>query len=85
MSILNASGTAGKARELRDILLRDGFTTRRIATTTPQRETTLIAYQAGKRAEADLVASFIPDRVLEFEENSTLANPDTIVIYVGRK
>lgn len=85
MTILNGSGTAGQANTLRGQLESEGFSVRKIAVAPDQHETTTIYHQSGKRAEAEFVAGFIPDRVLKFEENSTLTGPDTLLIVVGVK
>jgi len=85
MTILNGSGTAGQANTLRAHLEDEGFEVRKIAVAPDQHATTTLYYQTGKRAEAELVAGFIPDRVLEFVENSTTAGADTLLIVVGAK
>lgn len=85
LSILNGSGTAGQANTLRGHLEAEGFSIRRIAVAPVTRQTTILYYQINKRAEAELVASFIPDRVIEFEENTDLASPDDVLVIVGEK
>lgn len=85
ISILNGSGTAGAANTLRAQLVKSGFTVRHIAVASAKRNTTMVYYQTGQKAAAELVASFISNHVLEFEENSTLANPDNVLIIVGKQ
>ena len=85
MRILNGSGSPGQAAVLETTLEDNGFTVRSIATARTRRSNTIIYYTAGKQAEAEYVASFITNHVLVFEENSGLANPDTLLIIVGAK
>ncbi|MEK7461035.1 MAG: LytR C-terminal domain-containing protein [Patescibacteria group bacterium] len=85
MRILNGSGTSGQAATLQTTLKKNGFTVRSIATAKTRRATGIIYYATSKQAEAEFVASFITNRVLEFEENPALAKPDTLLIIVGAK
>jgi|GEM_PF-6215351 len=85
MRILNGTTTGGAAGSMKTQLEKDGFTIRTIGNANNQNyTTTTIYYQSGKQADAQLVADALAPLPTTLEESS-LANPDMVLIVVGSK
>jgi len=85
LRILNGTSTNGLASTLKAEIEKSGFKVRELGNTkTQDYPTTIIYYQKGKLAEAQAVKDAITSYTATLEE-STLANPDMVLVVIGKK
>lgn len=85
LSVLNGTTTAGAASATKTTLQKAGFTVRTIGNAkTQDYKTTIVYYQNGHQAEANLVVTALNNTSATTEE-STLANPDMVLVVIGLK
>lgn len=85
LRVLNGTTQTGAAGVARDTLQAAGFTVRTIGNANNQNyATTTIYYQAGRAAEAEAVKESLGNANAIVEE-STLANPDMVLVVIGQR
>ena len=85
LRVLNGTTTTGAAGAAKTILEKDGFTVRTTGNAKTQDYlTTVIYYQTGHEAEAKLVQTGLPTYSTTLTE-STLSNPDMVLVVIGKK
>lgn len=81
--ILNASGKAGQASQLKNHLETNGLSIRYIAVAKSKKDTTTVYFEPEHEAAAHLIGALIPNRTVAYQEDSALTAPDDILIIVG--
>lgn len=83
LRVLNGTTKRGAASTARSILTKNGFTVREIGNANHQTyNSTVIYYQPGHQAEAELVQKNLSEYSTSLQESS-LANPDMILVVIG--
>lgn len=83
--VLNGTTTAGEAAKVQDILKAAGISVRSIGNAKTQTyDTTMIYYAEGRLAEAQKVQSVLTGYTATLEQ-STLADPDMVLVVIGKK
>ena len=85
LRVLNGTTTSGAAATAKGVLEKAGFTVRTTGNASSQTyNTTIVYYQAGRSAEADAVKSALTGYSVTTQQ-STLANPDMVLVVIGKK
>lgn len=85
MRVLNGTTVTGAAGTAKSVLEKAGYTVRTVGNATNQNyESTTIYYQTGHKADAEAVQAALTGYTVTLEE-STLADPDMILVVVGKK
>lgn len=83
LRVLNGTTTTGAAGKAKATLEAAGFSVRTVGNAKNQNySSTYIYYQTGRRAEAEAVQAALPDYSSVLEE-STLAEPDMVLVVIG--
>lgn len=86
LRVLNGTAVAGAASKAQTILQKAGFTVRTIGNAKSTTfATTTIFYQTGRKAEAQLVQAALTTYQTTIQESSADANPDMVLVVVGKK
>lgn len=80
--ILNGGGKAGAAAALRNDLTKQSFKISSVGNAQQTYPTSLVYYQTGKQAEAELVAKTLAEPAVTLEENA-IAKPTDLLIVIG--
>lgn len=85
LSVLNGNGITGSADAVADILKAAGFNPTNITNARKFTYTdTIIYYQTGKLAEAQLVEDTLSTRTTSLEESNTIAGKYHVLVVVGK-
>lgn len=86
MRVLNGTKVTGAANGAKSTLEKAGFTVRTIGNANNQDyESTVIYYATGHKADAESVQAALSTYTITLEESTTLANPDMILVVIGKK
>jgi ubiquitin len=86
LRILNGTTITGAAAKSKDLLAKAGFNVKSVGNAKTQNySSTFVYYQAGKQAQANLVQQTLKDTYSVTLQESPLAQPDDVLIVIGKK